>query len=90
MHSPVAIKLMRVCFVLLQQSQHIWYQLAMFFRDELLSWSWRRPLGLNSAPATSGGINPLDFELKITSNVEHVIERIKGIAPLPPSDEVRT
>ncbi|KAI0530691.1 hypothetical protein KFK09_000238 [Dendrobium nobile] len=70
-----------------KQSQHIWYQLAMFFRDELLSWSWRRPLGLNSAPATSGGINPLDFELKITSNVEHVIERIKGIAPHPSSDE---
>ncbi|XP_020600148.1 LOW QUALITY PROTEIN: transformation/transcription domain-associated protein-like [Phalaenopsis equestris] len=70
-----------------KQSQHIWYQLAMFFRDELLSWSWRRPLGLNSAPVTSGGINPLDFEQKIKSNVEHVIERIKGIAPFPPSDE---
>lgn len=75
---------------MLQQSQHIWYQFAMFFRDELLSWSWRRPLTLNSAPVSSGGINQLDFELKITSNVEHVIERIRGIAPLPSSDEVGT
>ncbi|KAK8962950.1 hypothetical protein KSP40_PGU020559 [Platanthera guangdongensis] len=70
-----------------KQSEHIWYQLAMFFRDELLSWSWRRPLGLNSAPSVSGGINPLDFEQKITSNVEHVIERIRGIAPQVPSEE---
>ncbi|KAG0500358.1 hypothetical protein HPP92_000430 [Vanilla planifolia] len=70
-----------------KQSQHIWYQLAMFFRDELLSWSWRRPLGLNSAPVATGGINPLDFEHKVTSNVEHIIDRIKGIAPLPSSEE---
>ncbi|KAK9160919.1 hypothetical protein Syun_007260 [Stephania yunnanensis] len=28
-----------------------------------------------------GSLNPLDFKHKVTTNVEHVIERIKGIAP---------
>ncbi|KAK9136460.1 hypothetical protein Syun_015790 [Stephania yunnanensis] len=65
-----------------KQSQHLWHQLAMFFRDDLLSWSWRRPLGIPSAPISAGGsLNPLDFKHKVTTNVEHVIERIKGIAP---------
>ncbi|KAL6010355.1 hypothetical protein ACLOJK_000786 [Asimina triloba] len=71
-----------------KQSQHLWYQLAMFFRDELLSWSWRRPLGMPSAPVTAGGINPLDFEQKVTTNVDQVINRIKGIAPQFFSEEV--
>ncbi|XP_058091042.1 uncharacterized protein LOC131237348 isoform X3 [Magnolia sinica] len=70
-----------------KQSQHIWHQLAMFFRDELLSWSWRRPLGMPSAPVAAGGINPLDFEQKVTTNVEQVIARIKGIAPQYFSEE---
>lgn len=35
-----------------------------------------------SAPAAAGGISPLDFEQKVTMNVEHVISRVKGIAPL--------
>ncbi|XP_068646622.1 uncharacterized protein [Aristolochia californica] len=70
-----------------KQSQHIWYQLAMFFRDELLSWSWRRPLGMPSAPVPSGAINPLDFEQKVTTNVDHVIARIKSIAPQFLSEE---
>eukprot|EP00262_Sarcandra_glabra_P008640 TRINITY_DN22230_c0_g1_i1.p1 TRINITY_DN22230_c0_g1~~TRINITY_DN22230_c0_g1_i1.p1 ORF type:complete len:140 (-),score=22.22 TRINITY_DN22230_c0_g1_i1:253-615(-) len=70
-----------------KQSQHIWHQLAMFFRDELLSWSWRRPLGMPSAPVAAGGINSLDFEQKVTTNVEHVVARIKGIAPQYFSEE---
>ncbi|RWV99280.1 hypothetical protein GW17_00037820 [Ensete ventricosum] len=53
----------------------------MFFRDELLSWSWRRPLGIPPAPVAAGGINPLDLEQKVTTNVDHVIARIKAIAP---------
>ncbi|XP_038988658.1 transformation/transcription domain-associated protein-like isoform X2 [Phoenix dactylifera] len=63
-----------------KQSQHIWHHLAMFFRDELLSWSWRRPLGNPSAPVV-GGVNPMDFQQKVTTNVDHVIGRIRGIAP---------
>ncbi|PKA60897.1 Serine/threonine-protein kinase ATR [Apostasia shenzhenica] len=70
-----------------KQNQHIWYQLAMFFRDELLSWSWRRPLGLTAAPVAAGGINQMDFEQKVTTNVENVIDRIKGMAPQFSSEE---
>ncbi|MQL91496.1 hypothetical protein Taro_024111 [Colocasia esculenta] len=70
-----------------EQSQHIWYQLGMFFRDELLSWSWRRPLGIPSATLAAGGMNPLDLEQKVTMNVEHVISRVKGIAPQNFSEE---
>ncbi|MBA0590382.1 hypothetical protein Gorai_019089 [Gossypium raimondii] len=72
-----------------KQSQHLWYQLAMFFRDELLSWSWRRPLGMPLAPAAgSGSLNPADFKNKVTTNVENVIGRINGIAPQCFSEEV--
>ena len=60
---------------MLQQSQHLWHQLAMFFRDDLLSSSWRRPLG------SSDTINTIDFKQKITTNVDNVIKRINGIAP---------
>ncbi|KAK3127876.1 hypothetical protein QOZ80_7AG0579590 [Eleusine coracana subsp. coracana] len=64
-----------------KQSQHIWHHLAMFFRDELLSWSWRRPLGIPSVPVAAGMINPLDFQQKVINNVENVINRIKSISP---------
>ncbi|GKV51280.1 hypothetical protein SLEP1_g57947 [Rubroshorea leprosula] len=71
-----------------KQSQHLWYQLAMFFRDELLSWSWRRPLGMPIAPVAGGStLNPADFKHKVTTNVDAVIGRIKGIAPQSFSEE---
>ncbi|XVE82488.1 hypothetical protein DITRI_Ditri16bG0008800 [Diplodiscus trichospermus] len=71
-----------------KQTQHLWCQLAMFFRDELLSWSWRRPLGMPLAPAAGGGsMNPVDFKHKVTTNVENVIGRISGIAPQCFSEE---
>lgn len=71
-----------------KQSQHLWHHLAMFFRDELLSWSWRRPLGMPMAPVVGGGsLNPIDFRQKITTNVEHVIGRINSIAPQYISEE---
>ncbi|CAI0392859.1 unnamed protein product [Linum tenue] len=71
-----------------KQSQHLWHQLAMFFRDELVSWSWRRPLGMPMAPAAGGsGTNPVDFKLKVTTNVDHVISRIHAIAPQFLSEE---
>ncbi|KAJ4844568.1 hypothetical protein Tsubulata_023584 [Turnera subulata] len=71
-----------------KQSQHLWHQLAMFFRDELLCWSWRRPLGMPLAPVTGGGnMNPVEFKHKVTANVEHVISRINGIAPQSISEE---
>ncbi|XP_047320592.1 transformation/transcription domain-associated protein-like [Impatiens glandulifera] len=65
-----------------KQIQHLWHHMAMFFRDELLSWSWRRSPGMPLAPAIGGnGINPSDFKLKVTTNVEQVISRINGISP---------
>ncbi|XP_076887806.1 uncharacterized protein LOC143538050 [Bidens hawaiensis] len=71
-----------------KQSQHLWHHLAMFFRDELLSWSWRRPLGMPLAPVVGGGsLNPVEFRQKITTNVEQVIGRINGIAPQFISEE---
>ncbi|CAL0331914.1 unnamed protein product [Lupinus luteus] len=64
-----------------KQNQHLWHHLAMFFRDELLSWSWRRPLGIPMAHmAGSGTISPADFKQKVITNVEHVVARINGIA----------
>ncbi|GLJ07095.1 hypothetical protein SUGI_0058030 [Cryptomeria japonica] len=63
------------------KNQHVQHQLAMFFRDELLSWSWRRPPGMPSAPAAAGGISPVEFEQKVKTNVEQVIGRVKVIAP---------
>lgn len=74
------------------KSQHVQHHLAMFFRDELLSWSWRRPPGMPSAPAAAGGINPVEFQQKVTTNVEEVIRRIKRIAPqcFPEEDENAT
>lgn len=72
-----------------KQNPHLWHQLAMFFRDELLSWSWRRPLGMPLAPVAGGSssLNPADFKQKITTNVEHVIGRVNGIAPQNFSEE---
>ncbi|KAM7524076.1 hypothetical protein LguiA_013978 [Lonicera macranthoides] len=70
-----------------KQTQHLWHHLAMFFRDELLSWSWRRPLGMPLAPVGGGSLNPADFKQKVTTNVEHVINRINGIAPQFISEE---
>ncbi|GAB4848475.1 hypothetical protein Ancab_003180 [Ancistrocladus abbreviatus] len=65
-----------------KQGQYLWHHLAMFFRDELLSWSWRRPLGMPLAPVAGGGsLNPAEFKNKVTTNVENVIGRISGIAP---------
>lgn len=83
---PISTSLIIVCNM--QQNQHMWHHLAMFFRDELLSWSWRRPLGMPLAPVPGGGLSPADFKHKVTTNVEHVIGRINGIAPQSLSDEV--
>ncbi|ERN04635.1 hypothetical protein AMTR_s00268p00016240 [Amborella trichopoda] len=79
--------------VIPKQSQHLYYQLGMFFRDELLSWSWRRPLGLPSVPAiVTPGMSLSEFEQKVTTNVESVIGRVKVIAPQfsPEEDESAT
>ncbi|KAI3451444.1 hypothetical protein Pfo_008109 [Paulownia fortunei] len=70
-----------------KQSQHLWHHLAMFFRDELISWSWRRPLGMPLAPVGGGSLNNVDLKQKVTTNVEHVIGRINGIAPQYISEE---
>ncbi|GAB2260071.1 hypothetical protein Droror1_Dr00010926 [Drosera rotundifolia] len=71
-----------------KQSQHLWYHLAMFFRDELLSWSWRRPLGMPMTPLGSGnGLNPPEFKNKVTTNVEHVMLRLNSIAPQSSCEE---
>lgn len=74
--------------VVAPKSQHMRHQLAMFFRDELLSWSWRRPPGMPTAPA-AGGIGSAELKQRVTSNVDQVIARIKKIAPqtFPEEDE---
>ncbi|KAG9129909.1 hypothetical protein Leryth_007000 [Lithospermum erythrorhizon] len=70
-----------------KQTQHLWHHLAMFFRDELLSWNFRKP-GTPFAPIIGGGfLNPVDLKQKVTTNVEHVIGRINGIAPQYISEE---
>ena len=61
----------------------------MFFRDELLSWFGRRPLGMPIPPV--GGIatlNSAELKDKVNSNVKDVIGRIRGIAPQYFSEEV--
>lgn len=63
-----------------KQSQHLWYHLAMFFRDELISWSWRKPIGMNQAPVACS-LNPAEFKQKVVTNVEHAIGRVNAIAP---------
>ncbi|KAF2290850.1 hypothetical protein GH714_015810 [Hevea brasiliensis] len=65
-----------------KQSQHLWHQLAMFFRDELLSWSLRRPLGMPLVPAGGGNMNAVDFKNKVTSNVDRVINRAPSDNPV--------
>ncbi|KAL8472429.1 hypothetical protein ACS0TY_029584 [Phlomoides rotata] len=70
-----------------KQSQHLWHHLAMFFRDELISWSWRRPLGAPLTAVGGGGLNNTDLKQKVTTNVEHVIARINSIAPQYISEE---
>ncbi|KAK4791103.1 hypothetical protein SAY86_031516 [Trapa natans] len=71
-----------------KQYQHLWHQLAMFFRDEMLSCSWRRPLGIPLASSLAGGeVNPVDLKHKITNNVEHVIGRVNRISPQFYSEE---
>lgn len=43
------------------------------------------------APVAGGGnMNPVDFKHKVTANVDHVINRISGIAPQFLSEEVTT
>ncbi|KAG7584206.1 Protein kinase-like domain superfamily [Arabidopsis suecica] len=71
-----------------KQNEHLRYQLAMFFRDELLSWFGRRPLGVPIPPV--GGIatlNSAELKHKVNANVEDVIGRIRGIAPQYFSEE---
>lgn len=42
------------------------------------------------APISGGGsTNPIEFKQKVTTNVEHVIGRINGIAPQYFSEEVK-
>ncbi|KAK1363493.1 Histone acetyltransferase SAGA, TRRAP/TRA1 component, PI-3 kinase superfamily [Heracleum sosnowskyi] len=66
-----------------KQSQHLWHHLALFFRDELFSWSWRRFFA--GYPLLSGigeyRSNPAEFMQKILVNIERVSERINSLAP---------
>ncbi|KAJ7564762.1 hypothetical protein O6H91_02G032300 [Diphasiastrum complanatum] len=73
------------------KNQHLQYHLAMFFRDELISWSWRRAPGMPNAPSV-GGISPTELKQKVSANVEQVMTRIKNIAPqtFPEEDDNST
>ncbi|KAL6498032.1 hypothetical protein OROGR_028429 [Orobanche gracilis] len=70
-----------------KQNQHLWHHLAMFFRDELISWSWRRSPGMPLAPVGGGSLNNVDLKQKVNTNIEQVIGRINGIAPQFISEE---
>lgn len=73
-----------------KQKEHIRYQLAMFFRDELLSWFGRRPLGVPIPPVAGiATLSSAELKHKVDSNVNDVIGRIKGIAPQYYSEEVQ-
>ncbi|CAN8229179.1 unnamed protein product [Cochlearia groenlandica] len=71
-----------------KQNEHLRYQLAMFFRDELLSWFGRRPPGV-PIPSVAGIATLSSDELKhkVNSNVDDVLGRIRGIAPQYFSEE---
>lgn len=61
----------------------------MFFRDELLSWSYKRSSGVPPESSSGGGsLNQLDLKNKVVSNVEHTIGRINGMAPKSFFEEV--
>lgn len=63
------------------QNQHVQHQLAMFFRDELISWSWRRPPGASPANGAAGGMSLAELKSKVAENVDQVINRVQKIAP---------
>uniref|UniRef100_A0A7I4F837 Non-specific serine/threonine protein kinase n=1 Tax=Physcomitrium patens TaxID=3218 RepID=A0A7I4F837_PHYPA len=67
--------------VVAPKNQHVKHQLAMFFRDELISWSWRRPPGPSPANGTAGGMSSAELKTKVAENVEQVITRVQKIAP---------
>jgi transformation/transcription domain-associated protein len=62
------------------QNQYVQHQLAMFFRDELISWSWRRTPGMPPASG-AGGISTAELKAKVAANVDQVMTRIRTIAP---------
>uniref|UniRef100_A0A7N0UBU8 Non-specific serine/threonine protein kinase n=1 Tax=Kalanchoe fedtschenkoi TaxID=63787 RepID=A0A7N0UBU8_KALFE len=70
-----------------KQTQHLWHHLAMFFRDELLSWSWKRPGMPMGSIAGGGTLNPIEFKSKITTNVDNVVARVTTISPQYCSEE---
>lgn len=75
--------------IVVLQNQHVKHQLAMFFRDELISWSWRRPPGPSPANGTAGGMSSAELKTKVAENVEQVITRVQKIAPQCFPEEVR-
>eukprot|EP00958_Prasinococcus_capsulatus_P028070 scaffold6247_cov416-Prasinococcus_capsulatus_cf.AAC.16 len=51
----------------------------MFFRDELLSWSWRRqPHSMNAMPPSI-----VELKKKVDGNVQEVMHRAHAVAPEP-------
>ena len=67
--------------LLVLQNQHVQHQLAMFFRDELISWSWRRPPGIAPSASAANGMSSAELKNKVGDNVEEVIKRVRSIAP---------
>ena len=52
--------------------------LAMFFRDELISWSWRRqPHSANVMPPSI-----MELKKKVDGNVQDVMHRAHAVAPI--------
>eukprot|EP00897_Mesotaenium_endlicherianum_P005503 jgi/Mesen1/4981/ME000248S04265 len=62
------------------KSAHVQHQLAMFFRDDLISWSWRRPAG-QQPMGGGGGLSTAELKQKVSANIDGVMERLNRIAP---------
>jgi transformation/transcription domain-associated protein len=61
-------------------------QLALFFRDELTLWPWRRVMssaGSQAAPPTAD-----EVRVMATANVEEVLVRCRVLSPVPPRQAV--
>lgn len=64
------------------QRPHVRNQLALFFRDELISWAWRRPPSAPGPPSVSGAnMSVAELRAKVSINVESILRRLNRIAP---------
>lgn len=77
--------------MLAPKSKKMEQHLAMFFRDELISWSWRRhPVGGMPSQAAGGNISTIELKQKVTANVDSVLKRVETMAPQRYAEEINS